>query len=852
VADSGNPEDLVSQVTVTGTEESLAKLDAYAAGGAAAFEKLNVAAKASAAGVVSSTAAIDAAGKGVAAGSTGWIANLQNGLKTLPNTFSAVGTAIKDLADRFQPLTQAVGRFSQRIAIAGAGAAAAGIGLAKTASGVAKAADSQTTATDLLTKAQEKGIQSTLTADERSINHAHSVRELTNQLRQGKIGYSEYGNALVELDNQERESAIVANQLEYAQERAKEAQDRLTKSVKDREAFTKLIDTFGGPLTQSLISFGHQVDVVHKNFLTAFSPAAASAVDIISKALTDNAQNLNQYFDAASGKIQAFLTQNGPAIQKLIEGIGNVFNGVIEALPGVIDFFNNVLVPTIKRVAATFNLIAEGINAVFGTRITGGSIVLLAILGQITGSFRLLFVVAKGFGGILGSLIGIIESVGVGIAELFGAKRVAEIIKYGAQLSKGKGLFGALSGAIRIVIPLITLLATTIAEGLGIALGPVYILILLVAAALIYLATKVDWKKFGQGVIQFGKDAVKWFNDIMKKGGELVTYIKQKFTDLNNWFKSTGQSWSDGIVAAWEYVKQKATDATQWIKDKWSALVDWFSSIDIGKNLSDAWESVKQKGADAAQWVRDKWTDLTTWFASIDIGKNLSDAWESIKQAGADAASWVQQKWTDFVTYLQGIPASLQAVWDSIKQAIIDAFNSAIEKVKGFFSDLLAKAKELLGPIIELLKSIANLASQAGDSEGGAAAGFASGGKIRGPGGGTDDRIPIWASNGEFMVRAASVAKYGTGFLNAINSGSFTMPGFAMGGLIGAIPRAAYADGGEVKPQALRPLNLNLFGEDFQGLLAPEDVGQRLGKYAVSRQNKSAGRKPAWVGRGKN
>lgn len=47
----------------------------------------------------------------------------------------------------------------------------------------------------------------------------------------------------------------------------------------------------------------------------------------------------------------------------------------------------------------------------------------------------------------------------------------------------------------------------------------------------------------------------------------------------------------------------------------------------------------------------------------------------------------------------------------------------------------------------------------------------AKGGLIRGPGTGTSDSVPLWASNGEFVIRAAAVRKIGLAQLNAINEG---------------------------------------------------------------------------------
>ncbi|WP_407107867.1 transglycosylase SLT domain-containing protein [Rhodococcus aetherivorans] len=63
--------------------------------------------------------------------------------------------------------------------------------------------------------------------------------------------------------------------------------------------------------------------------------------------------------------------------------------------------------------------------------------------------------------------------------------------------------------------------------------------------------------------------------------------------------------------------------------------------------------------------------------------------------------------------------------------------------------------------------------------------GYADGGFITGPGGPRDDRVPIWASNGEFVVNAAATAR-NLPLLEAINSGA-----------------ARYADGGRVSPSAV-------------------------------------------------
>ena len=82
-----------------------------------------------------------------------------------------------------------------------------------------------------------------------------------------------------------------------------------------------------------------------------------------------------------------------------------------------------------------------------------------------------------------------------------------------------------------------------------------------------------------------------------------------------------------------------------------------------------------------------------------------------------------------------------------------------------------------------ILQTVSNINAQMGIG------GFATGGYISGRGTGTSDSIPAMLSNGEFVIKASSVKKYGTNFLNAVNDGSFSripvrVPKFADGGIV--------------------------------------------------------------------
>lgn len=94
----------------------------------------------------------------------------------------------------------------------------------------------------------------------------------------------------------------------------------------------------------------------------------------------------------------------------------------------------------------------------------------------------------------------------------------------------------------------------------------------------------------------------------------------------------------------------------------------------------------------------------------------------------------------------------------------------------------------------------------------------ASGGLITGPGSGTSDDVPIMASNGEYVVKAASVQKYGTTFLDALNQG--TLRAFARGGRVSKAER-------EARSSARGDLTISHFGW-MAGYRAPE-FRQQLG-----------------------
>lgn len=88
------------------------------------------------------------------------------------------------------------------------------------------------------------------------------------------------------------------------------------------------------------------------------------------------------------------------------------------------------------------------------------------------------------------------------------------------------------------------------------------------------------------------------------------------------------------------------------------------------------------------------------------------------------------------------------------------------------------------------------------------------GGSIIGPGNGTSDSIPAMLSNGEFVIRAAAVSKYGQGVLNAINNGTFNIPSMNT-----SMPSASSANNATINA------NFNISGGDPKAI-ADEVMGK--------------------------
>ncbi|MFI2911111.1 hypothetical protein ACG2OD_23130 [Streptomyces sp. PDY-4] len=109
---------------------------------------------------------------------------------------------------------------------------------------------------------------------------------------------------------------------------------------------------------------------------------------------------------------------------------------------------------------------------------------------------------------------------------------------------------------------------------------------------------------------------------------------------------------------------------------------------------------------------------------------------------------------------------------------------------------------------------------------------LAGGGLVVGPGTSTSDSIPLWGSHGEYMVKAAAVARYGTRFMDALNDGRLPVGRAARPGLPAA-PAPAVPVAGSDRPSVTYQVYARksvIDVEDLRLLQRQEEARQRVGR----------------------
>ncbi|MGN6724112.1 MAG: phage tail tape measure protein [Marmoricola sp.] len=228
---------------------------------------------------------------------------------------------------------------------------------------------------------------------------------------------------------------------------------------------------------------------------------------------------------------------------------------------------------------------------------------------------------------------------------------------------------------------------------------------------------------------------------------------------------------------------------------------DFDLTTDAGRNLNDQFENVMRKGLDFANSIQGTGVDAQkqvqdalgqTYKNLVDsahqmgiTGGKADDLARQVMQIppGVDINTWMsdyaKQKAGETTAAVNSIPG--QGDNPVVVHVAVSYDANQIAAVKAQIADLQAHAQDASAQIAQVNSmnqanqyASGNAYSTPGHKDGGLIRHFAVGGfngPVFGPGTGTSDSIPAMLSNGEYVVKASSVARVGVPYLDQINAG---------------------------------------------------------------------------------
>jgi hypothetical protein len=328
-----------------------------------------------------------------------------------------------------------------------------------------------------------------------------------------------------------------------------------------------------------------------------------------------------------------------------------------------------------------------------------------------------------------------------------------------------------------------------------------------------------------------------WFSSLPTKigtaAGQLwgkiqgaAAWLGQQWTNISTWFSVTLPA---GIASWGASMWANMQNVGEWLATQWTNFQTWMTT-DLPAGILAWGASIWQGMQDVGAWLSTQWTNFMTWM-TVTLPAGILAWGASIWQGMQDVGAWLSTQWTNFQTWMtvtlpagilswgasiwngvQNIGAWLTTQWNNFKTWLtVTLPNGVVSWAKNIWTNgmpslsnwLAAKAEELRLWIVGLPGRIGNWAKNLWD---GFWSGFkageantrttnrAGGGYVSGPGSSTSDSIPANLSDGEFVVQASSVKKFGRGFLNSINRGQ--LPSAARRPVRVAMPKPSFGKPG--------------------------------------------------------
>ncbi|MET9506924.1 hypothetical protein ABZX62_00300 [Streptomyces flavidovirens] len=606
--------------------------------------------------------------------------------------------------------------------------------------------------------------------------------------------------------------AVAAGTLKLGFNGVGDAVAAASKGKKEYAAALKKLSPEARTFTKELVSLKAGFKGVGRDVQAAMLPGftkAVKAADPVVKILGRSMTEMGRGFgDAAAGagrlmKDSGFqrdftttLRLGGVFVRDLTSGLGGLGRGFLS--------FGAASGPTLKSLSGGIrDLLGKGLPGMFKgleVGIGGSSKFLDGLFGTINRILpalgRFAGEAARTFGPLLGEILQV------------GGRGAAAALDVLGQVAKGLSpIFKDLAFGARSVSQIFDIIGPTIRDTAGVIVG-----------ALLPSFAEIDkargpLQRLSDG-IQNNKGAIQ---EMARVGATaFIDLVSAGVTHLPNLIRIFGTV-TGGMVTAMGGVLHAAASAFGWIPgigDKLKSADRSFGKFKDGylSGLASAEQKTREFAAGALpKLAQGKLRlNISNWESQIKTAKaqlsdknlpagkrakltaTITDLQGKVAQAKRSLASTpdktarLKGNLSDLQSKLADAKGRLGRVPDSRKakvRADIAALNAAVNAAKRALASLHDKTVTLRTHYVVSGSTARKQGSHGAQLK-------AAGGLIRGPGTGTSDDIPVWASNNEYMVKAASVSRYGVGLLDAINNGTFRM-GSAHGGGSGGSSRAA-------------------------------------------------------------
>lgn len=234
-------------------------------------------------------------------------------------------------------------------------------------------------------------------------------------------------------------------------------------------------------------------------------------------------------------------------------------------------------------------------------------------------------------------------------------------------------------------------------------------------------------------------------------------------------------------------------DANRDIANAQEAMAEANGRLGIGSTTRQFIEQNR-----ALQDLASKYADATAWMlATAGEGADLNaiiEAQTTDFYNNAIQMGYTEQQARDVADVLRTqLIASMDEIPEDITTEVSAETAAALAKVTKFAADANARLATIKDKTITVTTRYVTVpVPGAGSGGGGSVIRAATGGLITGPGTGTSDSITAKVSNGEYVVKAAAVSRYGVDFFNAINQMQVPQRGFQVGNVAAAGSQTVY------------------------------------------------------------